>query len=533
MDLFDLVAKITLDSSDYTKGIEDAENSGKETAQSLSDAFGGAIKTGAVLVGGATAIGGTIVGLATKTADYGSEINDMSKKIGMSAQAYQQWNYVMKLNGTSVENLKMGMKTLSAQAESGSDAFQKLGISQEQVASMNQEELFSAVINGLSGMSASTERTTLATQLLGRSGADLGALLDEGTDKINEEKQAALDLGIVMSDDAVSASDDYGDSLDTLKMAISGAGNSLMSELLPNLTDFIKGITDFIKGGKLDQLIQMFKDWSPLIAGVTAAFVAFKVASSIAGVITAVSAAIKAAQASEEGLTIAQWLLNAAMNANPFVLIATLIAGLVVAMITLYNTNENFRNNVDVLWKDITRIFTDPIGSIERAWDGITTFFDNLGTDIGNSWNNLVNSAWSWGSDMIDNFISGITQKWQDLKNTVSNVAQMVANFLGFSEPKEGPLSRFHTYAPDMMELFAKGISDNEHIVTGQISKSFNFGDTITAPTSSPLALATAGGAGININIYPPEGTDIEAMARAVKNEFVTALGIDGATYGN
>ena len=133
---------------------------------------------------------------------------------------------------------------------------------------------------------------------------------------------------------------------------------------------------------------------------------------------------------------------------------------------------------------------------------------------------------------MIDNFIGGITNKWNDLKNSVSNIAQTVANFLGFSEPKEGPLSKFHTYAPDMMELFAKGISDNENIVTGQISKSFNFGDAITAPTTSPLALATAGG-GVNINIYPPEGTDIEAMARAVKNEFVTALGIDGATYGN
>jgi hypothetical protein len=533
MDVFDLFAKITLDTSEYTKGLSDASNSGKETSQSIGSAFGNVVKAGAVAVGAVTGIGGSIVALASKTADYGSEVNDMSKKIGISAQAYQQWNYVMKLNGTSVDNLKMGMKTLSAQAESGSDAFQKLGISQEQVASMNQEQLFSAVIDGLSGMSEGTERTTLATQLLGRAGVDLGAMLDEGTEKIDEEKQAALDMGIVMSDDAVAASDDFGDSLDTLKMAMAGAGNSLMSELLPNLTDFIKGITDFINEGKLDQLIQMFKDWSPLIAGVTAAFVAFKVASSIAGVITAVSTAIKAAQASEEGLTIAQWLLNAAMNANPFVLIATLIAGLVVAMITLYNTNEDFRNKVDVLWKDIKRIFTDPIGSIERAWDGITTFFDNLGTDIGNSWNNLVNSAWSWGSDMIDNFISGITQKWQDLKNTVSNVAQTVANFLGFSEPKEGPLSRFHTYAPDMMELFAKGISDNENIVTGQISKSFNFGDAITAPTSSPLALATAGGAGISINIYPAEGSDAKEIAREVKNELITALGIDGATYGN
>jgi TP901 family phage tail tape measure protein len=87
-----------------------------------------------------------------------------------------------------------------------------------------------------------------------------------------------------------------------------------------------------------------------------------------------------------------------------------------------------------------------------------------------------IEAAKDWGKDLISNFVSGITEKWQKLKSTVSNVAQTVKNFLGFSEPEEGPLSNFHTYAPDMMELFAKGIADNEDIVTDQITKSFDFG---------------------------------------------------------
>ena len=90
-----------------------------------------------------------------------------------------------------------------------------------------------------------------------------------------------------------------------------------------------------------------------------------------------------------------------------------------------------------------------------------------------------VNAAKQWGKDLIQNFIDGFTAKWNALKDKVSGGAQTFKDFLGFSEPKKGPLSNFHTYAPDMMQLFAKGIKDNEHLITDQIGKSFDFGTSI------------------------------------------------------
>ena len=72
-----------------------------------------------------------------------------------------------------------------------------------------------------------------------------------------------------------------------------------------------------------------------------------------------------------------------------------------------------------------------------------------------------VSQAAQWGRDLIQNFIDGILAKWNNLKSTVSNVANTVKSFLGFSEPEKGPLSNFHTFAPDMMELFASGIRSN------------------------------------------------------------------------
>ena len=102
-----------------------------------------------------------------------------------------------------------------------------------------------------------------------------------------------------------------------------------------------------------------------------------------------------------------------------------------------------------------------------------------------------VNAAKQWGKDLIQNFIDGITAKWNALKDKVSGVAQTVKDFLGFSEPKKGPLSNFHTYAPDMMDLFAKGIKDNEHLVTDQIGKSFDFGTSIVDITKTTGTVST------------------------------------------
>lgn len=72
-----------------------------------------------------------------------------------------------------------------------------------------------------------------------------------------------------------------------------------------------------------------------------------------------------------------------------------------------------------------------------------------------------VEDAKTWGKDLIQNFIDGIKAKWENLKSTVTDLASTIKSLLGFSEPEDGPLSNFHTYAPDMMMLFAQGIRDN------------------------------------------------------------------------
>ncbi len=94
---------------------------------------------------------------------------------------------------------------------------------------------------------------------------------------------------------------------------------------------------------------------------------------------------------------------------------------------------------------------------------------------VKNGFTQKINDAKNWGKDLINNFIGGITEKWNALKEKVKGVAQTVKDFLGFSEPKEGPLSNFHTYAPDMMKLYAQGIAQNAKLVQGQLDKALAF----------------------------------------------------------
>lgn len=107
---------------------------------------------------------------------------------------------------------------------------------------------------------------------------------------------------------------------------------------------------------------------------------------------------------------------------------------------------------------------------------GVMSAADNIASAIRNVIRGVGGEAWNWGADLMANFINGINAWFNNLVAHLRNIAQTVRNFIGFSEPKMGPLSNFHTYAPDMMKLFAQGIEDNSRLVTDAFSNSFDLG---------------------------------------------------------
>lgn len=253
MDVFDLVAKITLNTNEYESGLSNAESKGSSFASKLGGGLKTAAKVGTAAVGaitGATALmGGAMIKGAGNVASYGDNIDKMSQKMGISATAYQEWDAIMQHSGTSIEALKPSMKTLATQAQKNAEEFQKLGISQEEVANLSQEDLFAKVITGLQGMEEGTERTAITSKLLGRGATELGALLNTSAEDTEKMRQAVHDLGGVMSDEAVKASAAYQDQLQDMKTAMDGLKRNMMSEFLPSITTVMQGLTTLFAGG--------------------------------------------------------------------------------------------------------------------------------------------------------------------------------------------------------------------------------------------------------------------------------------------
>lgn len=224
-----------------------------------------------------------------------------------------------------------------------------------------------------------------------------------------------------------------------------------------------------------------------LISGIGAGFVTWNVVSMVMGLVKA----IQAAQKANEGMTAAQAALNVAMSANPIGVVITVVAALTAAVITLCHTNEDFRNAVIANWDKVKAVFVDVGGKGKELFT--QTIPNAVGTAV-ETLKSLPGKALQWGKDLIDNFISGIKSKLSALGDSVKGVGQTIRDFIGFSEPKKGPLSNFHTYAPDMMSLFAGGIQDNLWRVQDQLnSMGGNIQDAIPTPAVDAVYNAAAG----------------------------------------
>lgn len=237
------------------------EEAGDKAGSGFLSGLGKGILGGVAAVGtSVAAIGTTIVSETSRLAEAGDNIDKMSQKLGISRQAYQEWDAILQHSGASIDSLQPSMKTLAVAAETGSKAFDALGISQEQIAGMNQEELFSATITALQGMDDETQRTYLASQLLGRGATELGALLNTSAEDTEAMRQRVHELGGVMSDDAVMAAAGFQDSLQDMQTAFAGIRNGIVADFLPGITDVMSGFTALIAGeeGAEDQIAAGF-----------------------------------------------------------------------------------------------------------------------------------------------------------------------------------------------------------------------------------------------------------------------------------
>ena len=400
--------------------------------------------------------------------------------------------------------------------------FAALGLSLEDINNMSREEVFESVISGFQQMEDSTERAALANDLFGKSGQNLTPLFNTSIEETQELAKAAEDLGLIMSDDAVKASAAYGDSLDTLTRSLGGIKNNLMGQFLPGMTSVMDGLTAIFAGDSEGGIGKITEGIDAIVDNMTANFpklieVGMSVVQALAQAIMDNLPALADAALQLLG-TIAQFILdnlptlidvalnilitlaNGIIDSLPVIipaivdvvltivdkltdpdtlvklveaalqLIIALAEGLIRAVPKLIEKAPIIiMNLLEALLKAVPMLF-EAAGSIiitlgEGILNGLVAVAEwgaEIIQTIKDAIMEKVDAAKEWGKDLIENFVQGIKNSLNLVGDAVKAVAQKIKDFIGFSEPEEGPLSNFHTYAPDMIELFTEGLEDSK-----------------------------------------------------------------------
>jgi hypothetical protein len=150
----------------------------------------------------------------------------------------------------------------------------------------------------------------------------------------------------------------------------------------------------------------------------------------------------------------------------------------------LNKLTSTFKSLRSTVVSEIQQMYSAVTSKLREMSNEATSKMRDMVSSIRSVLDDLSRSSYTWGQDLMRNFISGIDSLRYELYDTIDDVAQIVRDRLGFSEPKKGPLSDFHTYGPDMMDLYASSIKkssgvlyDAVNMVAQGISDRFNDGD--------------------------------------------------------
>ena len=562
MNVFDLFAKLTLDSSDYDRGLDSA---GKKASM-----FGDVLKANLVTEGlktaldGAVKLGETVVDLASQAfssyADYEQLVGGVETLFKGSAEQVEQYaSQAYKTAGLSANEYMETVTSFSA------SLLQSLGGDTKAAADMadlaitdmsdNANKMgtdMSAIQNAYQGF-AKQNYSMLDNLKLGYGGTqtemfrllqDAAALNEEfaNTANFSLDAKGHLEAGYadivraihIVQDEmgitgttAKEASETISGSLASLgsawKNVLTGIGddNADFDSLVTNLVDSLMTAGENIFS-RVEQIIsgvgRLVERLAPVITSELPGMVQqvvpglLQAATSLVGTFgTAIVECLPAVGQVAMDLfgTLSSTLsaqlpelspvgVNAVFdfvdgllsNSDQLVdggiaLIEGLVFGIVDALPILAERGPELCIHLaEAIIMATPKLFMASFEIMDALNEGIKNYYSTLFntgaeilTNVGDGFMSLVSEAAHWGRDLIDEFISGITSKFGALVQTVRNVAQTVRDYIGFSEPKEGPLSDFHTYGKDMMQGYAEDIEGNAWQVRAALNRSLALPD--------------------------------------------------------
>ena len=507
MDVFDLFAKLTLDTSEYEGGLNNAVDSAEKGGSGIGKALGTAAKVGAAAIGAAATAAGAIVKQAVDNySEYEQLVGGVETLFKTSAdtvmsyasQAYQTaglsaneyMETVTSFSASLLQSLGGDTEAAAQYADMAitdiSDNANKMGTDMAAIQNAYQgfaKQNYTMLDNlklGYGGTKTEMERLILDAEKLDSSFKatrdENGNLAMSYADIVDAIHIVQDEMGITGTT-ASEASTTIQGSLTSMK----AAWTNLVTGLADDNADIGKLIDDLVtsiigengEGGVINNILpaieRSLEGIMKLVSTVVPTIVPLIVDIVVDNLPLLIEAGVQILTALIGGLAEALPQLVAAI---PDIIMA-IVNGLVAAWPDLKAAGMDL----------LTQIADGIVSNVSDLWNKII----DIGSNIKDAFWEVIEAAKTWGIDLIANFINGISEKVGDLWDGLRSVGRGIRDFIGFSEPKKGPLSDFHTYAPDMMDLFAKGIRDNEGMLKDTVADAFDFGSmTVSSANQAP-----------------------------------------------
>lgn len=353
-------------------------------------------------------------GVKTSTLTNGIISNSAAfQEMGLSVEQALSFMGQLEKSGANSETVLNGMrKALKNSAEDGLDLNASL------------KQLQNVILNGENGV----DGLTAAYDMFGKSGDQIYSAIKTGSLSFENLTKTTIDAsGAVKNTYEQTQTSMKKTQLTMQRLKVSAADliDKVVTKYSPQIEKALNGIKKIID--KVFPAIEKGFNWITENGS--------KVASVIVGIGTAITVFV-AATSGVTALKTAFTGLWAVMSANPVGLVVAAIAGLVTAIITLWNTNEDFRNWVIGAWETIKSAVETAITAVaeffQSAWDGVELVKEEFAA----AWEN-IKSVWSAAGDFFAGvwttikgkfasvgtwFKTTFTTAWTNIKNVFSTV---------------------------------------------------------------------------------------------------------------
>lgn len=250
-----VVLRITGDSTGAVANLKKVEGSVKDFADNTGS-LAAQVKMHWLGLGAALVSVAGAWTIASRVLESMDSLSKMSQKLGVAVESLQAYRHAASLADVTIDQLQRGLSWLVKTAfdaasglQGANQGFASLGISVTDATGKlkGTDTLFEEVADRLSKMEDGSEKTAIAMDLFGRSGANLIPLLNEGRDGLREMREEVEKLGISISEDAAKNAEAFNDNMTRLQRLAGGFATQVMSELLPAMAGYSDSLVEAAK----------------------------------------------------------------------------------------------------------------------------------------------------------------------------------------------------------------------------------------------------------------------------------------------